>query len=60
MALIAVAAFLPDCWLQVEIRNFAVIVHYPFWVVLGNANDALSAILGLLLAMAVLGTCGGF
>jgi len=60
VALIGVAAFLPDCWLQVEVRNFAVIVHYPFLAVLGNANDAFSAILGLLLAIAVLGTVWGF
>ncbi len=59
VALITVAAFLPDCWLQVEIRNFALIVHYPFLVAFGNANDALSAILGLLLAMTVLGTMWG-
>ena len=60
VVLIAVAALLPDCWLQVEIRNFAVIVHYPFLVLLGNANDAVSAILGLLLAVAVFGTIWGF
>jgi hypothetical protein len=60
VALIAVAAFLPGCWLQVEIRNFALIVHYPFLIVLGNANDALSAILSLLLAVAVFGTIWGF
>src|SRR5664280_191138 len=58
--LIAVAAFLPDCWLQVEVRNFVVIVHYPFLVILANANDSLTAILGLLLAIAVLGTMWGF
>ena len=59
VALITVAAFLPDCWLQVEIRNFAVIVHYPVLVAFGNANDALSAILGSLLALTVLGTTWG-
>ena len=59
VVLIAVAAFLPDCWLKMEMRNFAAIVHYPFLVVLGNANDALVVILGLLLAMVVLGTMWG-
>lgn len=60
VALIAGAAFLPPCWLQVEIRNLAVIVHYPFLLVLGSANDALSAVFGFLLAVVVLGTIWGF
>ncbi len=60
VALIAAAALLPDCWLKMEIREFVVTVHYPFLVGLGNADNALSALLGLLLALAVFGTLWGF
>jgi len=60
LVLIALAAFLPEGWLQVEIRNFALILHYPFLLVIGNASSAFSAVLGLLLAVATVGALWGF
>jgi len=60
VVLITLGAFLPDSWLQIEIRNFVLITHYPFMVMLATADNAIVAILGLLFTFAIIGAVWGF
>jgi serpin B len=60
LLLIAASSLLPNGWVQTEIRNFVVIVHYPFLIAFANARGALAAIFGLLLTMTVFGSLWGF
>ena len=57
VTLIAAAAFLPACWPQIEIRNFVVVSHSPFLMM---AGDLITAVLALLVALAVSGAVWGF
>jgi serpin B len=60
VALIAIANLLPASWLQMEVRNFAVMVHYPFLTILNNVNGPVTGILVLIVAAGVLGSMWGF
>jgi hypothetical protein len=68
--LLALCALLPECWLQVEVRNFTVITHYPVEIlmmvlvgilgaVLGHSEDFV-VILGLPIGLAIMASVWGF
>jgi serpin B len=59
LSLFAAVSLLPDGWLQTEIRNFVVIVHYPLLILFANADGALMSIFGSLLTLAAFGTIWG-
>jgi serpin B len=60
VVLIALGALLSESWLQTEIRNFLLVTHYPLLLVLGTVDSLPMAILGLLVALALIGTVWGF
>jgi len=55
VSLIALCALLPESWLQTEIRNFVLVTHYPLLSVLGTADSLFAVILGLFIALALIG-----
>jgi len=60
VVIVALCFLLPESWLQIEVRNFVLITHYPFMMMLDTAVSAIVAALGLLFAFAIIGTVWGF
>jgi len=63
LALIALCFLLPESWLQVEVRNFFLVTHYPLMLVMERlrlGEDAVSAILCLVIAFTVMASVWGF
>jgi len=62
--LIALCFLLPECWLQVEVRNFMTITHFPLeFFLMGGlrlGETAISAIFGLLIGLAIVSSVWGF
>jgi serpin B len=66
LVLILLCFLLPECWLQVEVRNFTLITHFPLMLlmmvlagVLGH-NENFAAILGLPISLAIMASIWGF
>lgn len=66
LVLIALCFLLPECWLQVEVRNFTIITHSPLMIlmmvlsgVLRHSED-LAVILGLPICLAIMASIWGF
>ena len=64
--LLALCYLLPECWLQVEVRNFTLITHFPLMIlmmvlggILRHAED-LAAILSLPICLAIMASIWGF
>ncbi len=61
LVLIALCFLLPECWLQVEVRNFTLITHFPLMLLMeGFGEIAILAILGLLIGLAMMASVWGF
>jgi serpin B len=63
LVLILLNFVLPDCWLSVEVRNFTIVTHFPLFMIMEGlrfGGSAPTAILGLLIALAVMGSVWGF
>ena len=60
VGLIALAGLLPDSWLQIEIRNFVVITHSPFLMLLNILGDTILGLFVPFFALAVIGAVWGF
>jgi serpin B len=66
LVLLLLCFLLPECWLQVEVRNFTLITHSPLMLlmmvlagILGH-NENLAAILGLPISLAIMASMWGF
>ncbi len=66
LVLLLLCYVLPECWLQVEVRNFTLITHFPLMLlmmvlagVLGH-NENFAAILGLPISLAIMASIWGF
>jgi serpin B len=66
LVLLLLCYVLPECWLQVEVRNFTLITHFPLMIlmmvlagVLGH-NEEFAAILGLPICLAIMASIWGF
>ena len=61
LVLILLCFLLPECWLQVEVRNFTLITHFPLMLLMEGCGEiAILAILGLLIGLAVMASIWGF
>jgi serpin B len=63
LVLILLCFVLPDGWLSVEVRNFTIITHFPLFLVMEGlrfGESAPTAVLGLLVALALMGSFWGF
>lgn len=61
LVLILLCFLLPECWLQVEVRNFTLITHFPLMLLMEGCGEiAILAILGLLIGLAVMASILGF
>src|ERR1017187_9251764 len=63
LILILLCVALLEGWLSVEVRNFAIITHYPLMMVmdgLGFVESPPGAIIGLLVGLAFMGSVWGF
>jgi serine protease inhibitor len=63
LVLILLNFVLPDCWLSVEVYNFTIVTHFPLFMVMEGlrfGGSAPTAILGLLIALAAMGSVWGF
>src|SRR5258706_716315 len=63
--LILLCVALPEGWLSVEVRNFAIIAHYPLMLLMEGLGGSLSesmptAIIGLLVGLALMASVWGF
>jgi serine protease inhibitor len=66
LVLMLLCYVLPECWLQVEVRNFTLITHFPLMIlmmvlagVFGH-NEDFAAILGLPISLAIMASIWGF
>jgi serpin B len=63
IVLILLCYLLPESWLQVEVRNFFLVTHYPLMLGMERfrlGEDAISAILCLVTAFTVMASVWGF
>jgi serpin B len=63
IVLILLCFLLPESWLQIKVRNFFIITHYPLMFVMEGlrlGEGVVSAILCLLIALAVMASVWGF
>jgi serpin B len=63
LVLILICFGLSDCWLSVEVRNFTIVTHFPLFLIMDGlrfGENAPTAILGLLIALAVMASIWGF
>jgi serpin B len=61
LVLILLCFLLPECWLQVEVRNFTLITHFPLMLLMEGCGEiTILAILGLLIGLAVMASIWGF
>jgi serine protease inhibitor len=63
IVLILLCFLLPESWLQIKVRNFLIITHFPLMFVMEGlrlGGGAVSVILCLLIALAVMASVWGF